>query len=420
MSNVSISGAVSGIDTASLVNQLMTVEGQSQTNIKTKQTAAQTAADTYKSLITSIKALATQSAAVAKTSAWQGSSITSSSTAVTATAKGNASGTLTFTVDAVAAAHTLISDGNVASTSAVVSGSTLTVKDGGGVAKGTIDVGGGTLAEVVAGINGSDLGLRAAAVQVSPGQYRLQVTSATSGVDSNFSVTGLTGFAGMKVLTAGADAKLTVGEDPLTQYSVTSKTNTFADVMPGISFTVSKKEANVTLDAKIDGTEVAKQISAMVDATNTALSTLKSATAYDFKTKTGAALYGDNGIRQLQQQIISAVAGSGTPGVQITRDGKLAFDQDAFLKAFQADPTKTANAYGATSSFTPNTGVLGKAALILVGDTTKAGTYAVDVTSPAAKEKWTATPDVGLLDGQTFTLTQARGAPVTRCLSGRT
>ena len=74
MSNVSISGAISGIDTASLINQLMTVEAQSQNTIKTRQTAAQKAADAYTTLITSLKSLATQSAALAKTSTWQGSS----------------------------------------------------------------------------------------------------------------------------------------------------------------------------------------------------------------------------------------------------------------------------------------------------------------------------------------------------------
>ena len=79
MSNVSISGAISGIDTASLVNQLMTVESQGQTAIKAKQTAAQKAADAYTGLISSLKTLANQSATLAKTSTWQGSSATSSS-----------------------------------------------------------------------------------------------------------------------------------------------------------------------------------------------------------------------------------------------------------------------------------------------------------------------------------------------------
>lgn len=398
MSNVSISGAISGIDTASLVNQLMTVEAQSQNTIKTRQTAAQKAADTYTTLITSLKSLATQSAALAKTSTWQGSSATSSSTSVTATTTGNAVGTLTFDVTGVAAAHTLVSaaDSPAASTSSVVAGGTITVKDGAGVVtKGTIDVGGGTLAEVVAGINASSLGLRAAAVQTAPGEYRLQVTSATAGSNSDFTLTGLTGFSAMNVLTAGADAELTIGTDPLTMYTVTSSTNTFANLLPGLSLTVSKLESDVTVDAKLDGSAIATQISSMVDATNAALTSLAAATAYDFTTKTGAALYGDNGIRGLQQQILSSVSGAAAPGVQLTRDGKLVFDTAAFVKAFQADPAATAGAYGATSSFTPNTGVLGKAAMILSNPSTRAGSYELSV-QVTAKNEVRSSPIAGL------------------------
>jgi flagellar hook-associated protein 2 len=409
MSNTSISGAISGIDTASLVNQLMTVEAQSQTNIKTKQTAAQTAADAYTGLITSLKSLATQSAALAKTSTWAGSTATSSNASVTAKTSGNAVGTITFDVSEIASAHTLISaaDSSAASTSSIVAaGGVLTVNDADGTAKGTINVGTGSLSEVVAGINGSKLGLRAAAVQTAPGEFRLQVTSATSGKASAFSLDGLDGFSGMNVLTTGTDALLTIGKDDATKYTVTSATNTFSDLLPGVSFTVSKKgESDVTVDAKLDGTAVADSISKMVDATNAALTSLASSTSYDFTKKTGAALYGDNSIKGLQQQILSSVGGANAPGVQLTRDGKLTFDQSVFLKAFQADPTGTAAAYGATSSFTPNTGVLGKAALLSSGDATKAGKYAVQVSVAAAKEKWTATPS-GNLDGQTIVITQ--------------
>jgi flagellar hook-associated protein 2 len=416
MSNVSISGAISGIDTASLVNQLMTVEAQSQTTIKSRQTAAQKAADAYTNLITSLKSLATQSAALAKTSTWQGSSVTSSSASVTATTTGNAVGTITFDVTEVAKAHTLISTTATpaASTSSVIaSGGTLTIRDGvgpGALTKGTIDVGSGTLAEVVAGINASDLGLRAAAVQTAPGVFRLQVTSATSGAASTFSVDGLDGMAGqndMDVLTAGIDAKLTIGDILTTGYTVTSSSNTFANLLPGVSLTVSKKgETGVTVDAKLDGSAVATQVSSMVDATNAALTSLAALTAYDFGTKSGAALYGDSSIRSLQQQILGAVSGARAPGVQLTRDGKLSFDKDAFVKAFVADPSATAIAYGATSSFTPNTGVLGKAAMILSNASTRAGSYEVAISVNSAKEKWTIAPAVGSIDGKIMTITQ--------------
>ena len=305
----------------------------------------------------------------------------------------------------LAAAHTLISGGSVASTGAVVAGSSISVLDGSGATKGTIDVGNGTLGEVVAGINSSNLGLRAAAVQTAPGSYKLQVTSATAGAASAFSLDGVTGFDSMNTLTQGADATLTIGTNPDTQYTVTSSSNTFNNLVPGLSFSVSKVESNVTVGATIDGTAVATQISALVDATNTALDTLTKDTAYDFTTNTGAALYGESSIRGLQQSILSAVGGAAAPGIQLTRDGHLAFDKDAFQTAFLKNPTATASAYGATSSFTPNTGVLGKASLLASTTGTRPGTYNVAVSVASAKETWQTDP-TGSLEGQTFVVTQ--------------
>jgi flagellar hook-associated protein 2 len=418
-SNVSISGAVSGIDTASLINQLMTVEAQSQTAIKDKQTAAQKAADAYTTLISSLKSFAAQAATVAKTSAWQGSTATSSSTSVTATAKGNAQGTLTFDVTAVAAAHTLISTSSVASTGATVAGSSLTVTDKDGNTKGTINVGNGTLGEVVSAINGSSLGLRAAAVQTSPGQYRLQITSSTAGAASEFGVSGLTAFSGgigstgLNVLTQGKDAELTIGDPLTTGYTVTSSSNTFSDLIPGVSFTVSKEETGVTIDSTIDGSSIATSIGSLVDAANSVLKSIDTQTAYDFTAKSGAALYGENGLKSLQQSILSAVSGSAAPGVQLTRDGTVTFDKDAFVTAFRADPTAVAGSFGARSSFTPNTGVLGKASLLAVQTSTRAGTYSLAVSVAAAKERWSVTPASGDVDGtgafvsgHTFVVTQ--------------
>ena len=57
---LSVSGAVSGIDTATMVTQLISVEAQQQTAIKNRQSAAQKTADAYTSLITSLKDLATK------------------------------------------------------------------------------------------------------------------------------------------------------------------------------------------------------------------------------------------------------------------------------------------------------------------------------------------------------------------------
>ena len=404
---LSVSGAVSGIDTATMVSQLISVEAQQQTAIKNRQTAAQKTADAYTSLITSLKDLAGKAKALATTDNWQGSTATSSSATVKATATGTTTGSLTFDVDKVAASHALISADAVGSTSAIVaSGGTLSVKDAGGNVTASIDVGSGSLAEVVAAINGSDAGLRASAVQTSPGNYRLQVTNKTSGAAGEFTIAGLDGFAGVNVLAQGADAQITVGTNPLTKYSITSSSNTFSGVVPGLAFTVSKEETNVTVEASIDASKVATDVKALVDSANTILADLSKKSAYDASTKTGGALFGESTIRQLQQQILDVVGGAGAPGVQLTRDGKLSFDESKFTAAFTADPAKTAKAFGASMTFAPAAGVSGGVSLARAATTAQAGAYAVQVAVASAREQWKMDPPGGDIGGQTVVVMQ--------------
>ena len=407
MSTLSVSGAVSGLDTANMVTQLISVEAAQQTAIKNRQSQAQKAADAYSSLITSLKDLAAKAKSLANTDAWQGSTATSSSETVKATATGTATGSLTFDVDEVAASHALISADAVGSTSAIVaSGGTLSIKDKNGNETAEIEVGGGSLAEVVAAINASDAGLRASAVQTSPGNYRLQVTNKTSGAAGEFTVDGLDGFSGVNVLSQGRDARIIVGSDPLTQYTITSGSNTFSDVVPGMSFTVSKKETNVTVEASVDGSKVAESVKGLVDAANGVLTDLAKKSAYDSSTKTGGALFGESTVRQLQQQILSAVGGAGAPGVSLTRDGKLSFDQTKFLDAFKADPAKTAMAYGADLTFDAGTGVNNTVSLTRAGSSARAGNYAVQVAVASAREQWRMDPPGGDIGGQTVVVMQ--------------
>jgi flagellar hook-associated protein 2 len=369
----------------------------------------QKAADAYGSVISSLKDLATKAKALANTAGWQGSVATSSAESVKATASGTASGSITFAVDDLAASHALVSRSTVTSTGAVVASSgTLSVFDANGTETATIDVGSGSLAEVVAAVNSSSTGLRASTVQTSPGNYRLQVTSTTSGAAGEFSITGLDGFTGVDILAQGADARITVGSDPLTQYSITSTSNTFSGVIPGLSFTVSNEETNVTVEASVDGTKIADDVKALVDAANGVLSTLSKQTGYDSSTKTGGALLGESAIRNLQQQILSTVGGAGAPGISLTRDGKLAFDAAKFTTAFEADPTRTKNLYGATSAFTPALGIPDGTALPLVrtATTAKAGNYAVQVAVTAAREQWRMDPPGGDIGGQTVVVMQ--------------
>jgi flagellar hook-associated protein 2 len=386
---MTISGAVSGLDTANIINQLVSVQTSQQTLLKSQQATEQSRADAYTALVTSLNSLGGLAAELSKASNWSGSSATSSAASVTATTTGTASGSLTFDVTSVAAAHSIISTSTLTSASDLAASGPLTVSKSDGTTS-TIDVGSGSLTDVVSAINGSDAGLTATAVRTGPGAYRLQVTSRSTGAASSFTIDGLNGFDGTDVLTQGADAAISVGTNPATAYSVTSPANQFTDLVPGLAFTVSAPATGVTVSAKVDGSAMADKVSKLVDTTNSILADIAAKTAYSTATKSGGPFTGESTVRSLQQNLLSEVSLAGSTGVSLTRDGKLTFDRSAFLSAFSADPGKVTKQFvGAASTFSPAAGATATSATVSsVLKGARAGTYALHVDTLPAREQW--------------------------------
>ncbi len=387
MSQISVSGAVSGVDTANIINALVSVQQNQQALLKQQQTKQQKAATTFGNLISSLSNLSNLAKQVAKTADWKGLSTSSSSTGVTATASGTQAASITFDVTSTAKAHSLVSQNTVGSLGAQVASGPLTFTPA-DAEPVEVQVASGSLADVIAAVNASSAGVTASAVQTSPGQYRLQLSAIGTGAASQFSVTGLDGFAGIDVLTEGSDAVITVGTNPATAFTVSSSTNTFSGVVPSLSFAVSRVENGVTVSSTIDGSAVGGDIAKLVDAANSVLNSIESATQWNATTKTGGALVGDSTTRSLQQSILNLVGSAGAPGVSLTRTGRLSFDESAFQTAFAADPRAVAASFGATASFSPASGVGGTVRYSSSTTQTKAGAYAVHIDSLAATESW--------------------------------
>lgn len=403
---ISFSGAASGIDTQSIISALVDVESTQQTLLKNQQSTAQKTVDAYGTLTTKLNALSSAASTVAETNSWVGTTATSSSDNVSVTASGTIGGSLTFDVTQLAAAHTLVSASAVTSTSDVVaSGGSITVTDSESNDT-TLDVGTGTLSEVITAINNSDTGLIASAVQVSSGSYRLQVASTTTGESSEFSLSDLDGFTGMNVLTTGADAIIHVG-DETTGYDATSTTNEFSSLVSGMSFTVGAVEDDVTITSTVDGSEVADGVSALVDAANDVLAYVDSATAWDSTTKTASPLNGESSVRQLQQRILGMISTADASGVSLTSAGRLSFDRSEFLDAFEADSGAVAAQFGPSGSFAADASATSTSVAFSSSTTsTTAGDYAINVTQAATREQWSVDASGGSIAEQTVEITR--------------
>jgi flagellar capping protein FliD len=337
-----IDGMVSGLPTGSLIESLMRVERMQQTALKTRLSVIEKSAEAYRSINTKFDALRTAAEAMVKPATWGAVTATSSVASVSTTATSDAKpGSLTFSVQSAAATHSVVSATTWAATTDPSGyGTSLEVFNADGTSRGTVTIGGsGTLDDTVTALNGSGLGLSATAVQVSPGQYRLQVTSTESGGAAAFSL----GTAGQfNVATQGTDAHLKVGTGP-GAYDVYSSTNAFTGLMPGVTINVTKPETSVTVTVASDPAAVATSMQGLVDAANAALAEIAKHTG----NKDGAkgALAGDYNVTRLTSQVLSAVAnavgGDGSPaqvGIQLTREGTITFDKTKFTDALAADP----------------------------------------------------------------------------------
>lgn len=362
---MSVDGMISGMQTSTIIDQLMQVEAISQNKLKTRKTEVGQAATAYRAINTKMDALRTAAENMTKFGAWSPATATSTAASVTTTT-GLASlpGALTFSVVSTATTHSAISGASWgATTDPSGYGASMTVLNADGTNRGTVTIGGtGTLADTVNAINKSDLGLSAAAVQVSPGQYRLQVTSTTSGAEGEFTLGAPGEFA---VSNQGKDAHLKVGTGP-GAYDVYSTSNEFVGLMPGTTIKVTKPEAEVTVDIKTDPDKVAATMQALVDAANAALTEIKKATSTSQTTK--SVLTGDYTMTRLTSQILSAVSsvvgtdGSpGASGIELTREGLVKFDKDKFLTALAADPAKVERIVAGTAATSGVDGIAGNA-----------------------------------------------------------
>src|SRR3954454_6246928 len=127
----SIDGLASGLNTTDIITKLMSIARNPQVQLQNEQAKLKTKMAAYQSVNSKMQALGTAADALSKAAGWSVWKTSSSQpTSVTATATSDAvGGSLSFTVNKLARAASVVSSGSVSSTSAVIaSGSILLAK----------------------------------------------------------------------------------------------------------------------------------------------------------------------------------------------------------------------------------------------------------------------------------------------------
>jgi flagellar hook-associated protein 2 len=365
-----LSGVVSGLNTSALVAAEIEAESAPKEALQAQVTTDNTLLKSLQALNSSYASLATQATADSAPNAWNVFTTASSSPSVTATTTTDAAaGSISFTVNSVAQQQVDVTAPMENSTTTP----TFTIVGSNGT-QTEIDPASGSIQDIVAAINSSSAGVSAIAVASGTDTangaalYRLQLTSTTAGASGAFSVfrgnpsevtagtaTDLLSQSGAASIQTASDASVTLWAGTAAAQTITSNTNTFANLLPGVTVSVSAVQSSpVTITITQDTNTITNAASSLLTSVNTLLQSVASQSAITSSTDasgnittSGGPFTGDGTIRDGANQLFNAIAQASSTrspasiGFIINNDGTLTFDQSTFQAALAADPTGT-------------------------------------------------------------------------------
>nr|PZN34941.1 MAG: hypothetical protein DIU67_04210 [Actinomycetota bacterium] len=383
-----IGGLASGLDTASMIKQLLDVERVPIVNLQSNRQKLVAKDDAWRDIATRLSALRSSLDSLANVTSLDGFVTASSSDeqrAVVSVAGNAIPQTLSFTIDQLATRHEVVSAGAFASVDAVIGAGTFTIEIGGQAHTVTTDAD-TTLSQLAARINALGVGVTASVLVVDSGDARLRIVSDATGAASAFEAHGdQAGLESIEVIRAGQDARITMGT-----LTIARSTNTIDDLIPGVAIDLRSAGAGeVTVSIRRDVDRIVAAVGKVVGDLNNAIGRLKALTAYNAEAKTGGVLLGDSTARQILNDLQTSVSSftlsdgayrhAGAIGIEIQRDGTIEFDESKLRAALEDDYAtvrRLLSRWGATSD--------PRAEFVRSGSGTVDGSYEVVVTRAAS------------------------------------
>lgn len=342
---ISFSGLGSGIDTASIIENLMRLERRPIAQLETQKKTIQTRQGVLQELNGLLGKLRDAASAMYSATALRGTAATSADPGVASATTGASApaGTYNVVVNALAQAHTTASQ----AAPALVAGQSLDITADGATTSFTVAAD-DTLESFAARINADD----AAGASASVINDRLVLISRTTGAAGAITLGGdaAAGFA-FATTQAAQDASATING-----LTVTSAGNTISGAIADTTITLGTVGAT-TISVGLDSDAAVEQAKGFVDAYNSLMSNIRRSTAYDAESKVAGALQGDQAVNQVSARLRavagSAVAGLGGAhdslaqiGITSARDGTLSLDAATFTQALATDPAGVRAVFG--------------------------------------------------------------------------
>ncbi|AAZ97545.1 flagellar hook-associated protein 2 [Thiobacillus denitrificans ATCC 25259] len=416
------------LDISSIVSQLMAVERRPLTKLAAREAGYQARLSAYGSVKGAVSSFQAALQALNSPSKFQSVTATASDSAVfSASATSTAvPGTYSIEVATLAQPQKLVAAGQASSSAAIgggtattvtfdfgtISGGTLAngvysgasfVSNGDGTKSITIDSSNNSLLGIRDAINAAKIGVAATIVNDGSGSpYRLALAADHNGVDQSLKIS-VSGDAAIDSLLAhdpGGVQNLTEtaaaqnANLKINGVTVTKTSNTISDAVEGVTLNLNKVTSSpASLTVARDTNSIKASINSFVKAYNELSGTLKNVSAYDAAAKKGAILQGDATVRSLQTQLRAMIGApvEGAPGdlktlasigITFQKDGTLGVDQGKLSTAIADHFDEIASLFTTVGSSTDSLVSFSSGTR-----STKAGSYALDVTQVATQGK---------------------------------
>lgn len=343
---ISFSGLSSGLDTSSMIEQLVAAERASATPLTRRQSDLTAHKSIINSLSSVLSSLGSSAKALATSAGTSPRTATSSDAHVSVAASDSALATThSIRVQQLARAQ-VVSSRTFASADAGVLGTGSVDLTVGGVTKSVSWTASDSLADVASKINAADAGAKAS-VLYDGSAYRIVVTAEKSGTAAAVAFAdggdGLDLANPANVTTAARDAILQIGG-----ITVTRGSNVIDDAITGVTITAASAHApdddasSVTVALDRDG--LRDKVKAFVAAYNAVNGALQVQLGYTGTTKSSSTLFGDSTLRQLQTALGGAMtqaygdATLGTLGITRDKTGGMTLDESKLADALTKNP----------------------------------------------------------------------------------
>ena len=342
MSTITFGGLATGLDTGSIISQLVAIRRAPITQMQERQSTYERQISALNDLKTKLLALQTAAADLDTSSEFAALTATSGDEELlTASANGlAAAGEYQITVHALASHQKDISQG-FDSLAANVGSGTISVDIGGEISQIELTEPVNSLADLQAAINDAGLGVNATILNdggdTTP--YRLVLTGAESGADAAYSIdfSGLSGGTA-PVLTSVAtaqDASLTIDTIP-----VISASNSVTGAITGLTLELegADPDTTVSLTVEADAEAIEEKIQALVDAYNDLLGYITDQSAEEGTLRGNSTM---RSVKSRMQQLFALPLSDGSGdlsmlaqvGISQADGGLLEYDSAAFADA---------------------------------------------------------------------------------------